>query len=134
MRKRLPDRRHTVTCEVQIEGQTHHLAMGEYRDGRLGEIFLEAYKEGTFARGVLSALARMTSVALQSGAEVSEVVKALKGLNFPPNGAVHGSPVVSEATSVPDWIAQEIDALYGGRGVENGTRAKPCESILGKGS
>jgi len=111
-RERLPDRRSSWTQKVRIEGQTFYLCCGEYEDGRLGEIFLEAHKEGTFARGVLSALARMTSIALQSGVSVLEVVGALRHLNFPPRGAVAGSEVVMQCTSLTDWIAQELEAIY----------------------
>lgn len=111
-RRRLPDRRNAWTQKVRIEGQTFYLCCGEYDDGTLGEIFLEAQKEGTFARGILSALARMTSIALQSGVPVIEVVNALRHLNFPPRDEINGSASVAKCSSVADWIAQEIEAAY----------------------
>lgn len=115
-RERLPDRRRCWTQKVRIldplGGQTFYLTCGEYPDGRLGEIFLEAHKEGTFARGVLQALARTVSIALQSQAPVGEIVNALRHLNFPPKGDVAGSATVTKCSSVTDWIAQELEAAY----------------------
>ena len=112
MRERLPDRRKSWRQKVKIgpEGQTFYLDCGEYPDGRLGEIWIDAHKEGTFARGILSSLARMVSISLQSGVTVEEVVGSLRYMNFPPNGDVVGEHTrVTQCTSVSDWIAQEID-------------------------
>lgn len=129
-RERLPDRRTSWTQKVHIgDGnngnvkQTFYVTFGEYPDGRLGEVFIEAHKEGTFTRGIISGAARLTSIALQCGAKVEDVVHSLRYLNFPPNGPVEGSPVVKQCTSVLDWIAQEIVAAYPG-GKSNGTAAK----------
>lgn len=111
-RERLPDRRGSWTQKVRIGEQTFYATFGEYADGRLGEVFIEAHKEGTFARGILGSLARMASIALQNGVPVEEIVRTLRHLNFPPNGAVDGSQSVKKAASVADWIAQEIEAAY----------------------
>ncbi len=112
-REKLPDRRKCWTQKVRIEGQTYYLSCGEYSDGRLGEVFVDAQKNGTFTRGVLGALARLVSIALQSGSAVEDVASVLRHLNFPPQGTVEGSAVVTWADSVPDWIAQEMLARYG---------------------
>jgi ribonucleoside-diphosphate reductase alpha chain len=111
-RNLLPDRRPSWTQKAKIGGQTFHLNFGEYLDGRLGEVFVDASKEGTFARGILSALGRVVSVALQSGTEPAEIVKVLRRLNFAPNGPVAGSPAVDDCTSIVDWIAREMEAAY----------------------
>jgi ribonucleoside-diphosphate reductase alpha chain len=95
-----------------IEGQTFYLTCGEYSDGRLGEIFIDSSKTGTFVQGVMGALARMASIALQCGADVDEVIHALKGLNFPPNGLARSDHVTWEIQSVADWIAQVIGEKY----------------------
>ena len=113
MRKPLPDRRHSWTQKAHIGGQTLYVGFGEYEDRSLGEIFIDASKQGTFLRGVLGALARSISLALQCGATADELANALRGLDFPPNGPVIGSPVVSKASSLVDWIAAEVDAVYG---------------------
>ena len=112
MRDPLPDRRRSWTQRVCIEGQTIYLCVGEYDDGRPGEIFLDASKQGTFLRGVLGSLARMVSIALQCGAEIGVIIHALRGLDYPPAGPVEGSADVKECLSVTDWIASELEARY----------------------
>ena len=115
-RERLPDRRKSTTQKVHVVDPdagptTFYATFGEYPDGRLGEVFLDCHKEGTFSRGVMSALARVISIALQVGAEPGDIVKALRHLNFPPRGEVQGSAAVLKCTSVVDWLAQEIEAF-----------------------
>lgn len=116
----LPARRKSWTQKVRIGGQTLHLTVGEYPDGRPGEVFLNVSKTGSFNRGVMETLAMNISKALQTGVPVEEVVKANRGLDFPPNGAVEGSAFVREATSVPDWVAQELEAAYCRRAAPGG--------------
>jgi hypothetical protein len=125
-RRKLLPRRHSWTQKLKLRdaqglGVTFYVSFGEDEAGRLAEVWIEAAKEGTFTRGILGALGRVASVALQCGTPPQEVVKALRGLNFPPNGRVQvageggddapRSPV-GTCTSVVDWIAQEIECTY----------------------
>lgn len=112
MREKLPARRHSWTQKVRIDGQSIHITVGEYEDGRPGEIFIDVSKQGTFLRGVMGSLARMVSIALQCGSGVEVVVHALRGLDYPPKGRVEGSSVVTECLSVTDWIASELEGVY----------------------
>ncbi len=120
-RELLPERRASFTQSIHMGGQGFHLGFGEYPDGRLGEIFINANKTGTFVRGVLDALARMASLALQHGIPTKEVAEIMRGLNFPPHGPVEGSPTCSGAVSVADWIGQEIEAFYVPKEVNHAT-------------
>jgi hypothetical protein len=117
MRERLPGRRNSWIQKVRIgepgSQHTYYCSFGEYTDGRLGEIFIDTAKDGSFARGVIGALARMASIALQCQAPIEEVVHSLRDLDFPPNGKVTGEYTqVKECTSVMDWVAQEIELAY----------------------
>jgi ribonucleoside-diphosphate reductase alpha chain len=100
---------------VRIGGQRVYLTVGEYPDGRPGEIWIDAARQGTFVRGTLSAVARLASIALQCGADVGMVIHSLRGANYPPHGLVEGSEAVTQATSVTDWVAAELEAQYGDR-------------------
>lgn len=111
VRTKPPDRRRNWTQKVKMEGQKFYACFGENADGRLVEVFLDASKQGTFVRGIMDALARVLSVSLQCGVPLIELVGALRKLNFPPQGSVHGS-AISEASSVTDWLAQEIEQAY----------------------
>lgn len=114
-REKIPNRRRGWTQKVKIgpEAKSFYLTVGEYPDGRLGEIWIVTHKEGTFSRGMAGAVARMASIALQNGTPVSEVVKSLRFLNFPPNGRVEGECTeVRVCSSVCDWVAQELENAY----------------------
>jgi ribonucleoside-diphosphate reductase alpha chain len=130
-RECLPTRRSSWTQKARIGGHTFYLSCGEFADGRPGELWIEAAKAGTFSRGVLGALARVASVALQCGTPLAELVKALEGLRFPPDGPVEGSPAAREAASVADWVAVELRAAYltpGGEAKVAGHTPEPWRS------
>lgn len=112
MRERLPDRRRSWTQKVNIGGHKVYLCVGEYEDGRPGEIFVDISKEGTFLRGVMDAWARTASIALQCGADIEVIIHAVEELCFIPDGEVKGSSYVTECTSIIDWVAQELKAKY----------------------
>jgi hypothetical protein len=112
MREPLPDRRRSWTQHVHIGGQSVYLTVGEYADGRPGEIFVDMSRQGTLLRGVMGTLARMVSISLQCGAGVEAIVQVLRGLDYPPAGPVTGSAAVEECLSVTDWIASELEARY----------------------
>ncbi len=116
-REHLPDRRRNWTQRFKVddgtpEGRTFYLCVGFYEDGRPGEIFITVDKEGSFAKGLADSLARQASTALQCGTPISEVVKSLRYMNFPPKGQVTGSMHVKECRSIVDAIAQELEAEF----------------------
>lgn len=110
-RKTLPSRRRQWTQKAKIGGQTVYLCCGEHADHALGEVFLDASKTGTFVRGILGALGRVISLAIQCGTPVEEVVKVMRDLDFPPNGDAIGSDA-GAVKSVVDWAAREIEHEY----------------------
>ncbi len=116
MRELLPDRRRSWTQEVIIGGQDICLTVGEYDDGRPGEIWIEVAKEGTFTRGIMSILSRSISISLQCGADLDAICHSLRGIDYPPDGPV--MPVngctskVTECYSVTDWVASELEDRY----------------------
>lgn len=66
-RRHLPNRRRGHSFTVGDGAHQVHVTTGEYRDGTLGEIFLDCAKEGSFSRGVLNAFAMVVSLGLQHG-------------------------------------------------------------------
>ncbi len=115
-REPLPFRRKSWTIKGKIDGHTFHLGFGEYPDGTLGEIWIDASKAGSFARGVAGTVAKNVSMSLQCRADLSEVVSSLKDMNYPPNGEVirgdSGQLPSYKASSLADWIAFEIAEAY----------------------
>jgi ribonucleoside-diphosphate reductase alpha chain len=129
-KERLPYRRAKATaCKAVIGGTTVFLHCGEYEDGRLGEVFIDVHKVGTFGRGALTALAITTSKALQYGTPLNEIVDSLMRMNFPPGGMVEGDNDIKFATSILDWIARRLAIDYLGR-VEESVQNQQTEAAI----
>lgn len=122
-RECLPNRRScwrqklAIVDEQDGSRNVFYVDFGEHPDGRLAELFIAAKRGGTFVCGVLDTLARTASLALQNGSHPHEVAKMMRGMNYPPQGTVVAAgSSVEHATSIADYIAQEIVATYGDDG------------------
>ncbi|MBF0442774.1 MAG: hypothetical protein HQK54_12790, partial [Oligoflexales bacterium] len=88
------------------------LRTGEYRDGRLGEIFLDINKEGTFLRSMMNNFAIAVSLGLQYGVPLDEFVEVFTFTRFEPNGMVVGHDQIKMATSIIDLIFRDLAINY----------------------
>jgi ribonucleoside-diphosphate reductase alpha chain len=95
VRERLPDRRTGYIQKAVVGGHKVYLHTGEYKDGRLGEIFLDMHKEGAAFRSLMNNFAIAVSV----------------GLQYP----VRGNEAIKNATSILDYIFRELAISYLGR-------------------
>jgi ribonucleoside-diphosphate reductase alpha chain len=120
-REHLPSRRNCLTQKFKITDEkgkvtTGYLQMGDYPDGRLGEIWLIVDRCGSALRGFLDSFAQQVSVSLQSGTPLTAVIRMMLGTQFEPSGKVWGweggSPEVSQCKSIVDFVAQQLTALY----------------------
>ncbi len=66
-RERLPDRRQAETLDLWHGGQRYHLTVGEYPDGRPGEVFLHGAKVGSEVDGLCDDIGVLISRLLQHG-------------------------------------------------------------------
>jgi len=114
-RKRLPARRDGFTQEARLGGHKLYLRTGQYKDGSLGEIFIDMAKEGAAFRSMTNAFAISVSLALQYGVPLDEFVDAFTWTRFEPNGPVQGSSNIKMATSIIDYIFRELGICYLGR-------------------
>ncbi len=118
MRELPPPRRESWVKSALIDGQEVTFGVGLYEDGRPCELFIDMSKEGSTMRGVLGTLARMVSISLQHGASIKMVCRALRGIDYPPCGAVckvnkdGPEPCVSHCDSLTEWIAAELTAAF----------------------
>jgi ribonucleoside-diphosphate reductase alpha chain len=76
-RERLPDRRPCESFEIEAAGLRYVATIARYPDGRLGEIFLAGRKAGSAADNVARDAAITASIALQFGADVETIRRAL---------------------------------------------------------
>jgi len=114
-RETLPNRRRGYTQKAVIRGHKIYLRTGEFKDGRLGEIFIDMPQEGAAFRAMMSNFAMAVSLGLQYGVPLEDFVKAFALSKFEPAGLVHGSENIKNAASIVDYIFRELAISYLGR-------------------
>jgi ribonucleoside-diphosphate reductase alpha chain len=111
-REKLPTRRRGYTQKAVVGGHKVYLRTGEYRDGRLGEIFIDMHKEGAAFRSLMNNFAIAISLGLQYGVPLEEYVDAFTFTRFEPAGFVSGNEVIKNATSILDYVFRELAISY----------------------
>ena len=115
-RRPLPDRKNSENIKAKVGGHSVRLITGEYRDGKLGEIFLLTSKEGAAWRAMLSQFAIAVSIGLQHGVPIDAFVKSFIFSKFEPSGMIEGgSGRVKMSSSIVDWVFRELAIEYAGR-------------------
>ena len=76
-RQYLSNRRRSVTLDLEHEGSFYEVCVGLYGDDRLGEVFLSGCKTGSDMATLLNDAAVLMSIALQYGAPVSVLSRAM---------------------------------------------------------
>ena len=111
-RRTLPHRRAGYTQKAVIGGHKVYLRTGQYKDGSLGEIFIDMHKEGAAYRSLMNCFAIAISLGLQHGVPLEEFVDAFVFTRFEPNGIVTGNERISMATSTIDYIFRDLAINY----------------------
>ena len=107
----LPAKRRGITVEASIAGQKMFLRTGEYDDGKLGEIFIDTFKEGASYRSLLNCFAVAISIGLQYGVPLEKYVDSFTFTRFEPSGfTTH--PNIRTATSIVDFIFRVLGMEY----------------------
>ncbi len=115
LRKRLPDERRALTHKFVIGGHEGYLTVGEYEDGKPGEIFITMAKEGSVVSGLMDCFATSISIGLQSGVPLDTYVKKFSHMLFEPYGFTNNSEI-RMAKSIPDYIFRWLGQRYLGVG------------------
>ena len=77
-RERLPNRRLGETLDFEVAGSRGYtVTVGRFADGRVGEIFLNNHKSNSAADTNARDSAIVCSIALQYGADIETIRKAL---------------------------------------------------------
>ncbi len=113
-REALPVKRHGFTVETSVGGHKIFLRTGEYENGRLGEIFIDMYKEGAAYRSILNCLAIAVSIGLQYGVPLEKFVNSFTFTRFEPQG-ITDHPNIKICTSILDYIFRILGMEYLGR-------------------
>ena len=101
-RARLPNRRKSVTAEVEATGMTATVSVGFYPDGSPAETFLASGKVGSAIDALLGDAAVVVSIALQHGIPASELRKSI---------ARHPDTLEGPATAPSSLLGAALDLL-----------------------
>lgn len=128
VREKLPDDRTGVTLHFTIisrkedgEGVEEidgYLSTGEFPDGRLGEFFLKVGKQGD-ERAMWDSWCESSSIALQYGAPVEDLLGRFVNKRFEPSGAVTGVANIKRCSSPLDLVARYLLLKYTKTMVQN---------------
>lgn len=113
-KRRLPAKRSGITVSATVGNQKVWLRTGEYPDGRLGEVFIDMYKEGAAFRSMLNLFAISISMGLQFGVPLQKYVDKFTFTRFDPAGFTD-HPNIKNCTSIIDFVFRVLGMEYLGR-------------------
>ena len=111
IRSRLPRTRASRTFEFRVADCKGFVTVGEYEDGRPGEIFVRVSKQGSTLAGIMDAFAISISHGLQYGVPLRSFIEAFTGMRFEPAGMTD-DPDIRFATSLMDYLFRRLAILY----------------------
>ena len=111
VRERLPRSRASRTFEFRVADCKGFVTIGEYDDGRPGEIFMRVSKQGSTLAGIMDAFAISLSHGLQYGVPLSAFVEAYVGMRFEPAGMTD-DPDIRIANSLMDYLFRKLAVMY----------------------
>jgi len=110
-RRKLPDTRVSITHKFSVGGHEGYVTVGQYEDGRPGEIFITLGKAGSTLSGFADAFATAISFALQHGVELRFLVDKFTHVRFEPSG-FSGNPEIPIAKSIVDYVFRWMALRY----------------------
>jgi ribonucleoside-diphosphate reductase alpha chain len=110
-RQKLPRTRTSRTFEFRVADCKGFVTVGEYEDGRPGEIFVRVSKQGSTLAGIMDAFAISVSHGLQYGVPLRSFVEAFTGMRFEPAGMTD-DPDIRIANSLMDYLFRRLAIEY----------------------
>jgi ribonucleoside-diphosphate reductase alpha chain len=111
VRQKLPRKRVAKTFSFRVADCHGYVTVGEYEDGRPGEIFLQVAKQGSTLAGIMDAFAISVSHGLQYGVPLEAFVEMFTNMRFEPAGMTD-DPDIRFASSLVDYIFRRLAVEY----------------------
>ncbi len=111
IRERLPRKRASMTFAFRVADCEGYVTVGEYEDGRPGEVFMKVSKQGSTLAGIMDAFAIAVSLGLQHGVPLATYVKKYTNMRFEPAGMTD-DPDLRIAQSLVDYIFRRLAVDY----------------------
>ena len=110
-RTKLPRNRNSRTFEFRVADCKGFVTVGEYEDGRPGELWMNVSKQGSTLAGIMDAFAISVSYGLQYGVPLRAYVETFTNMRFEPAGMTD-DPDVRFASSLVDYIFRRLAVDY----------------------
>jgi len=111
VRERLPRRRVSSTFAFRVADCEGYVTVGEYEDGRPGEVFIKVSKQGSTLAGIMDAFSISISLGLQHGVPLATYVRKYVNMKFEPSGMTDDVEL-RIATSLVDYIFRRLALDY----------------------
>jgi ribonucleoside-diphosphate reductase alpha chain len=111
VRQKLPRTRTSKTFSFRVADCQGYVTVGEYEDGRPGEVFLKVAKQGSTLAGIMDAFAIGLSMGLQYGVPLEAYIDKFTNVRFEPAGMTD-DPDIRFATSLVDYIFRRLAVEY----------------------
>jgi len=111
VRQKLPRTRRSKTFSFRVADCHGYATVGEFEDGRPGEVFLKVAKQGSTLAGIMDAFAISVSHGLQYGVPLKAFVDMFTNMRFEPAGMTD-DPDIRFATSLVDYIFRRMAVEY----------------------
>jgi ribonucleoside-diphosphate reductase alpha chain len=111
VRERLPRRRTSTTFAFRVADCEGYVTVGEYEDGRPGEVFIKVSKQGSTLAGIMDAFSISISLGLQHGVPLATYVRKYVNMKFEPSGMTDDADL-RIATSLVDYIFRRLALDY----------------------
>ncbi|MDP8937884.1 MAG: ribonucleoside-diphosphate reductase, partial [Actinomycetota bacterium] len=111
VREKLPRTRRSRTFSFRVADCHGYVTVGEYDDGRPGEIFLRVAKQGSTLAGIMDAFAISVSHGLQYGVPLKAFIDMYTNMRFEPAGMTD-DPDIRFASSLVDYIFRRLAVEY----------------------
>jgi ribonucleoside-diphosphate reductase alpha chain len=111
VRERLPRRRRSKTFAFRVADCEGYVTVGEYEDGRPGEVFIKVSKQGSTLAGIMDAFSISISLGLQHGVPLATYVRKYSNMKFEPAGITDDAEL-RIASSLVDYIFRRVALDY----------------------
>ena len=111
VRERLPRQRKSKTFAFRVADCEGYVTVGEYEDGRPGEVFIKVSKQGSTLAGIMDAFSISISLGLQHGVPLATYVRKYSNMKFEPAGITDDAEL-RIASSLVDYIFRRVALDY----------------------
>jgi hypothetical protein len=110
----MPRKRNSSTFSFRVADCEGYVTVGEFPDGRPGEVFISVSKQGSTLAGIMDAFAISVSMGLQHGVPLATFVRHFTNMRFEPAGMTD-DPELRFAASLVDYIFRRLAVEYMGQ-------------------